>query len=90
VGAFTVGAAGSSELPAAVAGPTVLAGTATGAFGMVVCILVEGNRIEGMEVAKYVAASSTVMPSCKVSEVSGASCFVTNRRIRIRLQGRGY
>lgn len=85
MGAFAVRAAGSSELPAAVARPAVLTGTAAGTFGVVITILVEGNRVEGVEVAKYVAASSTVMPSCKVSEVPCASCFVADGRFRIGL-----
>jgi hypothetical protein len=72
-------------VPGSVIEEAVFAGTALCAFRVIVCVLVEGDEPERVEVAEYVPASSTVMPSCEIGEVSSAGCFVADVRLGIGL-----
>ncbi len=63
----------------------MIACSAACAFRVVVGILIEGDGVERVQVAEYVATSSTVMAACEVSEVSHAGWFVANWRVGIRL-----
>ena len=73
-------------MPTAIVGPAMLTRAAAGALRMVIGILIERDGEQGMRVTEYVATSSTVVPSCKVCEISCASSFVADRRFRIRLE----
>lgn len=84
--AIAVGAAGTSQLPGAVVDPAVLAGAAPRSLGVVVGVLVQGNSVEGMEVAEDVTTASAVMPPCKVGEVPRADGLVAKGRCRVGLK----
>lgn len=81
-------AAGTTRLlmrPELILGEAVLAGAARVATRVVVCVLVQGNGVGGMVVAKDVAAATTVMATIKVGKGAGARGVIADVGIVIRL-----
>jgi hypothetical protein len=75
-------------LPALEVGKAVFAGADECAFWVVICILVEWNNIGRVCIAKYVAATATVVSTSEICEISGAGGFVADGRFGIGLQKR--
>lgn len=72
-------------MPGSIVEETVFTRTALCALWVVIGILVKRNKPEGVKIAEYITASSAVMPSCEVSEVSRARDLIADLRLRIVL-----
>lgn len=65
-------------MPGSVVEETMLAGPALRAFRMVIGVLVERDEPKRVQVAEDIPASSTMMPSCEVSEMSRARDLIAD------------